>query len=242
MLKVKNTRVYGLEESIIASGYPMMVNTPDEDEFNNLSNRLEDEYFGSIIDDTPLPEDCKKHFKRAGKLFNTKLGSGHACASKGIIVQCDITYPQYWSLQWQRYHFSDIVSSTSKMHRITKMPIKDCCNKYVDDVVVENLNGWIDIYNHWNEYEVDELTKKQVFMKIISNTPMGLEMTMRVTNNYLQLQSQYYQRMNHKLEDWWRYCAWAESLPMFVEFMLNGERKFTNEHAEPLKPKYDWRE
>ena len=48
---------------------------------------------------------------RLYKLGNAKQGSGHDCALKGIVVRYDINAPAYFWQQWQRYHFSDIVSS-----------------------------------------------------------------------------------------------------------------------------------
>src|SRR6056297_3013250 len=48
---------------------------------------------------------------RLYKLGNAKQGSGHDCALKGIIVRYDINAPAYFWQHWQRYHFSDIVSS-----------------------------------------------------------------------------------------------------------------------------------
>jgi hypothetical protein len=82
MLKIENVEVSGIKSSIIASGYPM---TSDND-----SNYDE---------------------KRAIKLGKVKSGSGHDCFLKGIIVSCDIIFPEYWSPQFQRYHFVDIISS-----------------------------------------------------------------------------------------------------------------------------------
>lgn len=114
------------------------------------------------------------------------------------------------------------------MHRITKMNLKETCNKYVDDVVIENLQKWVDIYN---SFEAGEETKKvgdkeytqyEIFMKIISNAPLGLEQTMRVTTNYLQLKTIYNQRRHHKLkEDWGAFCDWCLTLPRFKELCLN---------------------
>ena len=85
-MKIENDFVGGLEESIIASGYPMSVT------------------------DTDL-EITQKDINRAKKLGTAKSGSGHDCYLKGIVYQADITAPQYWWLQLQRYHFVDIVSS-----------------------------------------------------------------------------------------------------------------------------------
>ncbi|MBC2850209.1 hypothetical protein H5J22_01915 [Cetobacterium sp. 8H] len=211
MLKIFNDKVYGLEESLIASGYPMIAESIEEwDEKYNLE---------------------EKDYKRAGKLGNVPTGTGHDNFLKGIIVQFDVTYPNYWTPQFQRYHFADIVSSTSKMHRLTKMDLKKSCNEYVDDVVIDNLNKWIDIYNKMIEskeveviLEEKKYTQYEIYMKIISNCPMGLEQTMRVTTSYLQLKTIYLQRRHHKLkEDWGNFCDWCLTLPHFEEFCLKNK-------------------
>ncbi len=208
MLKIFNSKVYGLEESIIASGYPMK------------SNEIKE--WGDA------PTLAEADYRRGEKLGTVPTGTGHDNYLKGIIVQFDVTYPNYWTPQFQRYHFADIVSSTSKMHRLTKMDVAQCCNKYVDEVVIENLNKWIDIYNSFEAGAEDiningkGFSKYEVFMKIISNTPMGFEQTMRVTTSYLQLKTIYLQRKHHKLkEDWGSFCLWCESLPHFNELCLS---------------------
>ncbi len=209
MLKIFNTRVYGMEESLIASGYPMR------------SDEIQE--FGESIEVTELD------LKRGSSLGTVPTGTGHDNFLKGIIVQFDVTYPNYWTPQFQRYHFADIVSSTSKMHRLTKMDIKKSCNKYVDDVVIENLQKWVNAYNSFKngetEIEIDgkKYSKYSVFMKVISNCPMGFEQTMRVTSSYLQLKTIYLQRKHHKLkEDWGNFCEWCETLPNFKEFCLKN--------------------
>lgn len=211
MLKIINTKVYGIEESLIASGYPMVASEIQEMEY--------DDHGKAIITD--------KDFNRATRLGNVAGSTGHDNFLKGIIVQFDVTYPQYWTPQFQRYSFHDIVSSTSKMHKLTKMNIKDACNKYVDQAVIDNLNKWIDIFNSFEAGQTnvtvngEEYSKYEIYMKVISNTPLGFEQTMRVTSNYLQLKTIYFQRKTHKLkEDWGNFCNWCETLPYFKEFAI----------------------
>ncbi|MGL4792447.1 MAG: hypothetical protein ACRC23_01855 [Aeromonas jandaei] len=244
MLKIFNDRVYGIEESLIASGYPMIAEEIQEFEDNI--------------------ELCDKDYKRASKLGNVPSGTGHDNFLKGIIVQFDVTYPGYWTPQFQRYHFADIVSSTSKMHKIVKMNLDEACNEYVDDEVKQRVNHWVGCYNLMEQRKSNEIfsvkgesswyatmedayriinknieekyhcsvediekniekryTKYEVYMKIISNCPMGLEQTMRVTTSYLQLKTIYLQRRHHKLkEDWGNFCDWCESLPHFKEWCI----------------------
>jgi len=236
MLEIMNTEICGVEAAVMASGYPMRIEPITENEKND-TNILHNE----------------RNIKRAVKLGNVPTGSGHDIYLKGIVVQFDVKYSQYWSMQFQRYHFADIVSSQSKLHRITKMDISASCNKYVEPEAIALVEKWIKIYNEmendsrvsldlydsskkagyciFKELEIGDdfakglkwFNKYEVFMKIISNTPMGFEMTMRVVTNYLQLKTIYAQRKNDKLkEDWGYFCNWCEKLPYFKEFCLKN--------------------
>ena len=193
VIKVDNARVYGLEESIVASGYPMQVDTFNIDEID-------------LID---------KDYKRAKHLGNAVAGSGHDCFLKGIIVQIDLQVPEYIWRQLDRYHFIDYVSSQSKMHRITRIDLDSVCNRYVYDEVKEILKSIIDKY----EAETDTDKKKELLNEIIDNTPAGLMLTARMTTNYLQLKSIINQRSNHKMQEWKYLCDWFKTLPMFKELV-----------------------
>lgn len=198
MAKVSNVNVYGFAESIVASGYPMATH-PCQD----LFSKVNDEGLGS------------NDMKRAKALGGAKAGSGHDCYLKGIIVQFDLTLSQVAWQQIQRYHFIDFVSSMSKMHRIHKVDLNEQCNSYVDkrvlDVVQENLG----LFNLYTEEGKKELAKEH-WLKAVYNTPCGLELTARMTTNYLQLKTIYNQRKNHKLPEWKVVCNMIESLPQFA--------------------------
>ena len=190
--KVFNEMVYGLKHSVIASGYPKSLDLED-------------------LEDDPLI--TYDEMVRADKLGNAKPGSGHDCYLKGVVVQMDVTAPQYWWLQFGRYHFSDIVSSQSKMHKILEMDIDTQCNEYVHPDMKAILKIMICDYK--------EKPSKEKFQGLIASCPMGLMLTARVTTNYLQLKSMYNQRKNHKLEEWRIFCDWMKTLPYFEQFALN---------------------
>ena len=200
MLEISNVKVYDLRESIIASGNAM---------------RIE-----------PVPysdEEFEKGLKRMKRLVHSSLSTNVHChdnALTGIRVSFDIKYPQYWSLEFQRYHFADIVTSSSKMHRLCKMNIANACNKYVSDETIEQMEKLVDNYNYAVEKDAEEYVIYENFMKMISNCPMGLELFERVSTNYKQLQTIYYQRKDHKLkEDWGAFCKMIEELPYFEELI-----------------------
>lgn len=190
MSKIFNVRTYGLVESLIRSGYPMQT-VINEDMSTAVAQ------YG--ITDTML--------KRGIKLGNTKGGSGHDCFLKGIIVQADFHAPQYWWIQAQRYHWFDIVSSQSKMHRITEMDLEQCCGN-ARNSTLNLLRDIIDEYKEGNE----------VLEEVLDNIPMGFEYTAGVSTNYLQLKTMYHQRKNHRLTMWNKvFVEFCEGLPYFNE-------------------------
>lgn len=162
--------------------------------------------------------DKYQRSKTVKLLGNAKVGSGHNCFLKGITLNAVIKAPSYWYPQMQRYHFIDIISSQSKMHKITNMDLKAQCTNNVDQSIIDLLNDLIDSYNH-----ADEKYKEDAFRNILANCPMGLTLTCGVFTNYLQLLSMYNQRKNHRLQEWSKsFCGWIESLPYFKELCLGG--------------------
>lgn len=207
MLEITNVKVYDLKESVIASGNAM---------------RLEPVEY--------TDEEFNKGIKRMKKLVQASKNTDVHChdnALTGIRVSFDIKYPQYWSMEFQRYHFADIVTSSSKMHKLLKMNIDEACNEYVTQETKNNLKAYIKDYNdtvslyeHSVNIESARNAVYKAWMKVISNCPMGLELFMRVSTNYKQLQTIYHQRKNHKLKEWHTFCKMIESLPYFKELIL----------------------
>lgn len=211
MLEIKNYKVYGLEEAVIDSGLPMSLQEPKYNE------------------------------NRAIKLGSVPSGSGHDNFLKGIVVRARIKYPLYISKQLQRYHFLDIISSQSTMHRITKMDMATQCNEYVMPKIINIVDNLIQSYNtmlannkeyiiidsdgkiHDDKSNLKVFSKEELYHIIVSNCPCGLEMEMGVITNYLQLKTIYSQRRHHKLKDWHVFCDWCETLPKFKEFCLKEE-------------------
>lgn len=200
MIKISNVNVYGLEESIVASGFPMMDMPPTEEEFN-----VKVEYL----------KQTKDYPKRANKLGATGLGEGHDNFLNGIIVQYNMTFSNKMSVELQRYHFHDFVSSMSTMHRITKMDLKDMFDENVDERV-------IDIIDQLQQQYMANPTKENKMALLFSN-PAGFEMMARFTTNYRQLKTIYMQRRAHQLQCWQDWCDWVETLPMFKELCLKAD-------------------
>ena len=219
---ISNVKVYELKESLIAAGYPMKI-FPD---INMGNYEFFEDDLSVINKDTILTMESLEKLKDRSKILGgTNIGEGHDNFLCGIRVAFDLKYPQYLTPELQRYHFIDIVSSSSKMHRLTKMEVKKCVNEHVDQVVIKNLQSHIDAYN--------ENPTHERFMKVVSNCPLGLYLFMRLNTNYRQLKTVYNQRYNHKLHEWRQICAWIETLPLFVE-LTKIKRRFTDENGKLL--------
>ena len=190
MLQITNWKVYDLKESVIACRNAMRINP------------------APITD-----EEFEKSMTRAIMLANSPSGSGHQTFLSGIRVSFDIKYPNYISPELQRYHWIDIVSSSSKMHRLSSMDMDTCFNKYVTDESKEQMKILVKKFNETKSYED--------FMVMLSNCPQGIELFMRVSTNYLQLRTLYMQRKTHKLkEDYGAVCEFIEKLPYANEFII----------------------
>lgn len=215
MLEIKNVKVYDLEESVIACRNAMRLEMPEYTE-----------------------GEFKESLARAIQLANTPNGSGHQNFLKGIRVSFDIKYPCYISPELQRYNWIDIVTSSSKMHKLLCMDMDKACNKYISQETVLKMEKLINEYNELsknppkiavfilrNGEQIDASGKNEIlyykWMQVISECPQGLELFMRVSTNYLQLKTIYQQRKHHKLrEDWGAFCKFVEKLPYAKEFGL----------------------
>ena len=194
MVEILNWSVYDLTESVIAARNAMRLTPPE----------YTDEEF-----EASLP--------RAIKLANTPQGSGHSTFLCGIRVAFDIKYPAYFSPELQRYHFNDVVCSSSKMHRLVNMNMDLCFNEYVTEDSKSMMKNLIQIYNRDKSYEN--------FMRVLSNCPLGIELFMRCTTNYLALRTIYHQRKHHRLVDDWQkgfIGGLIKQLPYHKEF-ITGE-------------------
>jgi hypothetical protein len=211
-MKVENVKVYDLEESIIASGYPMRTELVEHD-----------------LDD--------KDLQRAHNLSLASVNDNgaHGQYLTGIRVAFDLTCSNKMWVEAERYRFLEFVSSQSTMHKITKFSVRDHYNEYVDPRVIEVMEEKIAQYNQLvdeakrvspdDTYNINRYAnlKKQKYLEILYTNPAGFELTARMTTNYRCLMNIYKQRKDHRLPEWREFCKWIETLPYAKELMLIGD-------------------
>lgn len=179
---VKNVNVYGVEQSFRASKFPMAV------EVDTLNG-----------DYTPTIE----------RLATTEKGEGHDNFLCGMVVQFDLTFTVKAWTEAERYHFFDIVSSQSTMHRITRFDLDKAYIEYVDERMVAIMKEKVADYN--DTTDIGE--RNQKYLEILYSNPCGMKLTARMTTNYRQLKTIYAQRKSHRLPEWKAFCGWIETLP-----------------------------
>ena len=190
-MKVSNGNVYNLENAIRASKYPM---SADVDKLN------------SEVTDT------------VKKLGSQPRGSAHDNFLPGILVSFDLTCSNKMWVEFERYHFAEIISGQSTMHRAPKLlEKKSPFNDYVDDMILHRLKQLLVVYNN------DKTPEN--YLKLLYSIPSGLELTDHIVTNYGQLKTMWHQRHNHRLPEWRKFCDWILTLPRFCELtgIVKGE-------------------
>ena len=178
MVRIKNAVVYDLEESIAASKYPMQIE-PDPTQ-------------------TALTQT-------AVRLAQSPAGQGHDNWLNGVRVAFDICITAKCLVEWERYHFQDIVSCNSTMHRITRFDIDQAYCQYVDNLMVERMHTLVDEYN--------ANPTPENYLRVLYSNPAGFTYTMRVTTDYRQLKTMLTQRETHRLPEWREIASWIRALP-----------------------------
>jgi len=196
-MKIEHCKVYELGYSILASGLPMTADPAYTEEWEYKAGAID-----AIVNLGIGPYQYEPYFERAIKLAQNADGSGHKNFMLGVRVATNVTATNAWWMQFERYHFADIVSSQSKMHRLHEL-IKHGADAFNPKVSLNEVARLTELVAGGADDET-----------LIYNCPIGLELTARITTNYLQLRTIYKQRRHHKLTEWCEFCAWIETLPL----------------------------
>lgn len=207
MDQVTNIKIYDLEESLHAAGYPMRTTTQWE-------------------------ESESAALKRGKGLSHAADWVGaHDQFLTGIRVAFDLTFTNKAWVEAERYRFLEFVSSQSTMHRIAKFDLSEQYIEYVDPRIIEIMQEKVSQYNQIqkdlaevsddDEYNKKRLAEmaKQKYLEILYSNPAGFKITARLTTNYRCLKNIWRQRRNHRLPEWRKFCKWIETLPYAKELI-----------------------
>ena len=175
---INNVNIYGLENAVKVSKYAMST------DINTCTSEI------------------TSGVEQRGKC---NPGTGHNNFLLGIIVQFDLTFTIKAWTEAERYHFMDIITSQSTMHRISKMDFDKTFIEYVDKRIEPILTELKEKYL--------ETKDPEDYLKLLYSCPTGLKLTAGMTTNYLQLKTIYRQRSEHRLPEWRTFCEWLKTLP-----------------------------
>ncbi len=124
--RITNTKVYGLDESIMRAKYPMAT------ELSHLNSEIT---------------------KGVLSLATCEKGTGHDNWLNGVVVQFDLTYTVKAWTEAERYHFLDFVSSQSTMHRIAQFDLDKQYDEHTDKRIIEIVKELAATYNRTRDPE-----------------------------------------------------------------------------------------
>lgn len=169
-----------------------------------------------------------------------KSGAEHRKFLRMIHVQMDIEAPLYWWKEFETYKIGIVSNSCSTMHKIHEKEFT------IDDFSHEHLiNTGCDLFNvEWdnglfnrniqpmdflNGYIIHSLnvvrkkfleTKdKDYWWQMIQLLPSSYNQLRTVDLDYEVLLNQYFQRKDHKLDEWRIYCEQIKCFPYLNDFI-----------------------
>lgn len=170
-----------------------------------------------------------------------KGGPEHRKFLRQIDVAVDITAPLYWWKEFDTYKVGTVANSCSTMHTIHKkeFELSDfSCEHLIDlDInpyfkshdehpamvmhnFIDPLNNTIRELNLARKLYL-ETEDKRYWWLLIQLLPTSYNQKRTITMNYEVLRSMYFQRRNHKLDEWREgFVEWVKSLPYANELII----------------------
>lgn len=163
-----------------------------------------------------------------------KSGTEHRKFLRMLHVQMDIEAPLYWWKEFETYKIGTVSNSCSTMHKIAakEFALDDFSHEHVGDVpncdpmYYAALEGTIMALNEARRCFIDTKDKK-FWWQMIQLLPSSYNQLRTVDLDYEVLLNQYFQRKDHKLDEWRIYCEQIKCFPYLNDFIevLKNEQK-----------------
>ena len=156
-----------------------------------------------------------------------KAGTEHRKFLRMIHVQMDIEAPLYWWKEFETYKIGTVSNSCSTMHKIheKEFTIDDFSHEHLDRFSTEVLGWTIKALNGSREDYMKSKSKDD-WWQMIQLLPSSYNQLRTVDLNYEVLLNQYFQRKDHKLDEWRIYCEQIKCFPYlndFIEVLKNEQ-------------------
>ena len=156
-----------------------------------------------------------------------KAGTEHRKFLRMIHVQMDIEAPLYWWKEFETYKVGTTANSCSTMHKIAdkEFTLDDFSHEHLDRFSTEVLGWTIKALNGSREDYMKSKSKDD-WWQMIQLLPSSYNQLRTVDLNYEVLLNQYFQRKDHKLDEWRIYCEQIKCFPYlndFIEVLKNEQ-------------------
>lgn len=149
-----------------------------------------------------------------------KAGAEHRKFLRMIHVQMDIEAPLYWWKEFETYKIGTVSNSCSTMHKIhsKEFTVDDFSHEHLDRFSTEVLGWTIKALNGSREDYMKSKSKDD-WWQMIQLLPSSYNQLRTVDLNYEVLLNQYFQRKDHKLDEWRIYCEQIKCFPYLNDFI-----------------------
>lgn len=190
----------------------------------NSWDMSDSEFIGLDVDETAIGENFilgKNDYKLMNSL--AVAGSEHRKYMRMMPVWVRITAPLYWWKEFDTYKVGTVSNSCSTMHKIHEKEFnidQFSCEHLYDTCLLEKIINELNVhrgifinYDKQSDNYKNEFSKKDIWWEMIQLLPSSYNQTRNIMLNYEVLTDIYYQRKNHKLDEWIDFCDWIKSLP-----------------------------
>ena len=156
-----------------------------------------------------------------------KSGTEHRKFTRMIHVQMDIEAPLYWWKEFETYKIGTVANSCSTMHKIhsKEFTVDDFSHEHIEELDGDEYNmsyDWllrtVDTLNYYRTKYLNTKDKKY-WWQMIQLLPSSYNQLRTVDLNYEVLLNQYFQRKDHKLDEWRIYCEQIKCFPYLNDFI-----------------------
>lgn len=149
-----------------------------------------------------------------------KAGAEHRKFLRMLHVQMDIEAPLYWWKEFETYKIGTVSNSCSTMHKIhsKEFTVDDFSHEHLDRFSTEVLGWTIKALNGSREDYMKSKSKDD-WWQMIQLLPSSYNQLRTVDLDYEVLLNQYFQRKDHKLDEWRIYCEQIKCFPYLNDFI-----------------------
>lgn len=207
MVKIENTKIYGLDETLVRS-----VRMPFKSFDKSDSYRDDNGEFHLGENDLHLMET----------LAHSKQGDSDSKFKRRIFVTTEFTLPQYIIAELATYKVGTVMNSSSIQHIGMKRDYTWSDFSFEEDMDSKSAEAFGALLQAINmNRQKYKSTKNYKYFRIMRQLiPMSFNYTISFACNYQVLQHIWSDRHNHRLKEWHDICEWIEELPYAKELIL----------------------